>query len=228
VNIEKRFDQIQLFLREYSDLINCEPLSYYPMIPPRFEAWINDIAALNTQEKLKLENDLHRSHTFDSQYEDFLKEIKKLQIIPTLDMNSETIPKELARKISQKKQHEILQIKTYLEPKKFKNITDIGSGAGHLSSILLQDNQMKSTCIDQEKSFQEIGKKKLQRFTPEILDRLTFKHATINPETEITLSHDSLLVGLHACGDLSVSLLKATVKNKEGALLSLKLRKIDF
>lgn len=220
MNIEKRFSEITLFLKDYSELINTEVLTYSTQTPAKFDTWIEQIKSLPLKQRLELENELCSQEITTFEYRDYLQTIKRLQNIEKLDGSSFSIPKEMGRKISAKKKHEIVQIQHYLEKKEFNTIVDIGSGAGHLSSLLINKNTKQALCLDQEEKFQRIGKEKLERFAPEILDRLTFKKVMIDNRTQLPLTKDTLLLGLHSCGDLSVDLIKSFASSKQGSLLN--------
>ena len=84
-------------------------------------------------------------------------------------------------------------------------VIDIGSGAGHLSSVLLSLplGIKESVCIDAESKFQQIGIDKLKRYAPNILKKIKFKTVLVGDETHFSLKEHELLIGLHCCGDLN-------------------------
>ncbi len=220
MNIEKRFCDITLFLRNYSELINTEPLRYPNGIPKEIRPWVEQIKALTQNQRLELENELTCEEITNQGYKNFLSTIKDLTRLEKSKIIHFSIPTELGRKISAKKKHEISQIKNYLDQKDFHKIIDIGSGAGHLSSILINDNNKEAICLDQEEKFQQIGLKKLERFSPKTLERMTFKKRQINKNSALPIAKDSLLIGLHSCGDLSTDLIDLFISSQKGSLLN--------
>lgn len=222
MNLEKRFIEIQKILIEHSHLIQHEALDLYPGMPPRYKSWVDSINRLSTLEKRELENELILSNNSATpkDYKDLLLSIQKLNLLPKLEASAPSIDKKLLKKINLKKQHEIAIINDQLKEKEIKQITDIGSGAGHLSSILLHGNKRESLCIDQEEKYQEIGKKKFQRDMPELLERLKFQTCSFNRKTELKTGQDSIILGLHACGNLSVDILRKAITSRTGMVLN--------
>lgn len=220
MNLEKRFVAIQSFLHQHCYLHELEALERSPINKSPYQAWMTEINKLNESDVIALENNLESDLVQDQDYRTFLKEVKKLQTLSQQKNVLEEIPKKLLSKISKKKQHEILVIQNELAGFEYDEIVDIGSGAGHLSSVLISENQKKAHCIDQSSEYQEIGKRKLKKLAPEILERIDFQHQTFVDETPIKTSKSSLLIGLHACGDLSPIILGSFQKNEFSLVLN--------
>lgn len=209
MNLENHFLKIQYFLQKHILLVENEVLLSYKGLPETYKSWADEVNLLNDTKLALLENDLVTFPKISNEFKEFIEEIKALSKLPKFQGSPNVIPKKLNKKLSLKKQHEISLIDSFLKDKKENlNIIDIGSGAGHLSSILLWNNTNTSTCIDMNKNFQEIGKKKLKRDAPEILERLTFKTAKIEKGFSLQGGPNKTLLGLHTCGDLAVDLIK--------------------
>lgn len=220
MNLEKRFIEISEFLKSHSQLTDQEALDHYPNLPVKYIDWIKEIRELNTSERIELENDLAADLIKNESYRTFLARIKELISIEKSEIPVFEFDKKLRTKISLKKQHEISVIDHYLKTKRFSRIIDIGSGAGHLSTNLISKNQKTAKCIDASSEFQKIGIDKLKKIAPEILARMTFEKMEVNESSKININIDDMLIGLHACGDLSVHLIKSFCSNHNGQLLN--------
>jgi hypothetical protein len=141
-----------------------------------------------------------------------LNQIKDLLKVPSFKNEHDRdmdIPKSLLRKLTLKKQHELLALAPIINKLSPKILVDIGGGAGHLSSYLVHDQDRTSICVDANKEYQKIGVKKLEREDPKTLKKITFKNLEITDASLKELEvHSSCLLGLHTCGDLSVCLVK--------------------
>ncbi|MFT6631028.1 MAG: hypothetical protein ACJAS4_000974 [Bacteriovoracaceae bacterium] len=220
MNLEKRFIEIKEFLAEHQTLLDTEVLELFPFDNLPYTTWISELIQLSQEDLINLENNLDHSLINSSHYKSFLMKIQELTQIEMVPPSDESIPNHLKRKLSLKKQHEIKQIKKLLNTNDSENIIDIGSGAGHLSSLLLLGNNKTSLCIDCEEKYQQIGIDKLKREAPEILERIQFKTSLINENFKVPQVSQALLIGLHACGDLSVNIIKGFSKSSTEELLS--------
>ena len=145
MDIETKFEQIKRFLLKHQFLHEIEPLERYPLTANPYSTWIEDLVGLSQQELIELENDLDDSLISNSEYKYFLQEIRDLIELPQFREELSSFPNRLKRKVSEKKRHEIQVIKTQLAAYEINQFIDIGSGAGHLSSVLLDQNKKKST-----------------------------------------------------------------------------------
>lgn len=220
MNLEKRFIEISDFLKEHSLLINKEALDHYPNLPKQYKDWVCEISQIKTSERINLENNLEAHLIKDESYLHFLKKVRSLREIEKTSLPQQELDKRLKSKISLKKQHEIVAIADYLKDKVFRRIIDVGSGAAHLSSHLIAYNKILANCIDASNDYQKIGFKKLKKFAPEILDRLTFNTIEIHESSKIDIRDEDLLIGLHSCGDLSIHILKNFIMSQNGQVLN--------
>ncbi len=210
MNIEKRFLDIQKILTKHSFLTDKEALDRYPLTKNQYTDWIEDILELDTQETIKLHNTLDDRIITNKDYASFLQEAKKLTSLPQSEEAPTNFPINLSKKITAKKRHEISYILSLKPIKESNSFVDIGSGAGHLSSCILNKNQKKSICIDMSEDIQNIGKEKLKKIAPDILSRVQFVTSKISSRSSTEDFEESdTLIGLHACGDLSTIIVKA-------------------
>ncbi|MBT4791766.1 MAG: methyltransferase, partial [Halobacteriovoraceae bacterium] len=201
--LAKRFLAIKDFLSTHFELLDQEVLESFNSLPNHYKIWAKDLKKLDTQELIDLENNLAAPNTLNADYLAFLNQTKELTVLAKNTNCDFEIPQFLKRKLSLKKQHEIKNIYHQLIDYPIDNFIDIGSGAGHLSSILLHDNQKTSTCLDLDTNYQQIGIKKLKREAPGILERMSFKQVHVNEDFSLPHIMNSALLGLHACGNLS-------------------------
>lgn len=220
MKLEKRFNDIQSFLRQHQYLHECEVLLRYPNQQAPYHNWAKSVLALPTDQRRQHENGSLMLENFPTDYQDFLAQIKELQLLPKQNYSEQKIPQILKRKMTEKKQHELSVINQQFQKLNCEHFIDIGSGAGHLSSYLLWQNKKTSECIDLNAQFQEIGKKKFKRDLPELLERLTFTHAQFSKQTPLKETKNMALIGLHACGDLSVEILQSFTQNQIAAVLN--------
>jgi hypothetical protein len=200
MELEKRFDQIQNLLSEHQSLINLEVLEQYPTIPSKYETWVMSIKSLSPDQRMQLENLDYFPKK--QEYVNFIQQIKTLVRIPVFEKDPYQIPRRHLNKMTEKKRHEISRLATQL--KSHQHFIDIGSGAAHLSGVLLDGNQKTSLCIDKDERIQSIGVNK-QKLLGE---RINFKLLNFNKNTKLNLRPEQTLIGLHCCGDLSIEVLK--------------------
>lgn len=220
MNLEKRFIEISNFLEKHLLLIDTEALGLAGNSPVPYNEWSKEIDSLSDQEKINLENMDDISLIKNKAYISYLNEISELTSIKKAQLEPTPLDKELGKKISKKKKHEISLITQYLKDKNFLRAIDVGSGAAHLSSVLVANGLERSICIDSSAQYQRIGKEKLKKYAPEILEKITFENKYIDHNSEFNITQNDLLIGLHSCGDLSVELLQAVLQKKKGSLLN--------
>lgn len=209
MELENRFLAVKTFLHRHFDLISTEVLENYQNLEVPYSNWAKELAKFSSEEKIKLENFELDDLVLSEEFREFLTKIEDLKTITKFKTVNKKISQNLKRKLSVKKQHEIVQIRELLVGIKGKEFLDIGSGAGHLSSVLLENNQSHSICVDMNQEFQAIGKNKLNRDAKDTADRIKFVTSEINEQTNFDHFEFDTLLGLHTCGDLAVHLIKA-------------------
>jgi hypothetical protein len=222
MNLEKRFIDIQKLLIEHLDLIQVEALDLHSNTPEKYIKWLKELNKFSPSEKRILENELSspKGSDISLDYNELLDRIRDLIVLKKLETTAPPINKILLKKINLKKQHEIAIIDSQLRNKEISQVIDIGSGAGHLSSILLHGNERESLCIDQENKYQEIGRQKFLRDMPELLRRLEFQTCSFTRNTPLKTAPESIIIGLHACGNLSVDILRKGISSRTKMILN--------
>lgn len=214
MEVEKRFKELKNFLECHLNLLNLEVLEHYPNIPMPYRSWIDEIHHLAPRELIELENGQLNDLRLSQEFETFLLRGRELSNLPKANFSSHPIPKHHLHKMTEKKRHEISLLLDQLASD--EKLFDLGSGAGHLSGVLLEGNQKQSLCVDQDPALQEIGKKKLEH----LKSRLKFKTLKFDQETPPLTSKDYTLLGLHSCGELSLDMMRYGVRHQYKKIVS--------
>src|SRR5690606_9855062 len=157
-----------------------------------------------------LENEWSTEGISDHKLRHFISDCQKLVQVPKLNVKPVNFHPFLKRRLTPKKHHEVQWLLALVKPATLSHVIDIGSGAGHLASCLLQQDPDKTAhCIDSNAQFQQMGQRKLQRWFPQLLQRIRFENAVVDEHYwPGELPDRSGVIGLHSCGDLSVQVLK--------------------
>jgi hypothetical protein len=221
MDIKKQFLKISAFLKKHQWVFQSEFLDRYPeSFPEPYQSIAVEVSQLNLEERLLLENNLDLK-TKNTEFKKLINEIKELSTIPQSVMSSQALNQFIKRKLSVKKVHELEVIQSYAKNLEWEKVFDFGGGAGHLCMSLVDDHH-RAISFDSNKSFQESGKKKIQRWLPQLSDRIHFVHKELKSPEDIEhlIDEKTMMIGLHACGDLSSILCKAYQNQKAKYLLS--------
>jgi hypothetical protein len=224
MDLEKRFCAIRDFLKQHEYLHELEVMERYPFpLKAPYDQWTKELQKLDAKDLLQLECFGSTQALTEESMISYFEKAWVLAELPKYAQSDNKLKGEITRKMTPKKIHEIEQIQHLLQDEEVETLVDIGSGAGYLSSALLINNNLKSFCVDMNDQFQQQGKKKLQNWFPELLDRLTFVHAKVDANSKfdfIQNTQKTLLLGLHACGPLSTTLVRHFEKGQYGTLLN--------
>ena len=224
MNLEARLDSITEFLRPWLNLLEVEILKRYPEpLPLEVQTWARELQDSSMEELLDFIN--HRKSAIRNEgLQGFLSKISELTSFETLSKGSYELPQHLNRRVDLKKKHELEQIRSLCEQLNgVETIVDIGGGAGHLSSTLVDDKDRLAYCLDRNDKFQAQGKVRLRKWTPKNLEKISFVNCEFSENTDLEClnSYDNnLVVGLHGCGDLTTNTIKFFQKSESRWLLS--------
>ena len=210
MDYQKRFEEIRDFLKAHTYLHELELLERFEEdLSPKYKKWSDELGSLSINEILSIENNYEFSFIKDSTLRDFIKTAKDLSKIEQKKLDSPSIDDNIKRKMNKKKVHEISKITSLLKDSTHERIIDIGSGAGHLSSALVNEHR-NSICIDSNKDFQSMGEEKLKRWSPKTLESIEFINKEIQNDDQLNqyINKDTLFIGLHSCGALSSTLVQ--------------------
>lgn len=221
----KHFTAIQSFLAKHHYLLEMEVLDRYgTKIPENYKLWVEELSTLSLEQLLELINTGKTDNISNQDLAQFIQQCQALSELPKIETGEFDFHPFLKRKLTPKKEHEIKKIGALLKQSKYNKLIDIGSGAGHLSSALLSESEtLESLCVDANQDFQKIGIEKLQRYKPDILERLKFDCQYVDTKSSFatnTPKSESVIIGLHSCGSLSVDILKVFRIESYGGLIN--------
>lgn len=226
------FKKVYDFLMEYFLIWDKEILNYYPASYQNFpNTWVEQLMKLSEKDKWQVDSKNSFESISGTQLGNLFVAINELAgLIKKETINESKLSIKEATGLKVKKQHEIEKLSAYLENKKKQsgqNISqsffDIGGGKGHLSRVLSQKLKMSATCLEMNSEFISRGKKLLDG------EDVRFVHArlpeddpmeSINIFVENKIGKDQLCIGLHTCGPLANTILKACVKNQQENILN--------
>lgn len=221
MNLAKRFDQCSLLLKEWETFLALEPIRNYPKFCPELiKDWVEELQSKNHVELSQVEKTLDLSSKF-SGFNDLLSQIKTIIDFPKIQMNEELVL--ISQRIKRKKEHEIKQIKSLLKDQDQFEFLDFGGGTGHLCENLIHNKNRFGFSIDLDSSFQESGKLRIENNNPENLNKMEFLNLEFgeNSIPELTQRYSKQVVlGLHACGDLTPDILSYFENSQSDLLIS--------
>ena len=135
--------------------------------------------------------------------------------------------------VGDKKLHELTKVAPLVEAlahhqgrSKPLKVLDIGGGVGHLARLLTFYHGVTVTSFDRDQRLQQKGASQIKRHLANQEGSccpLEWEHGQWGDggDQKQLLSNKTLLVGLHACGNLSAQLIEAGVRNAVPAIISL-------
>jgi len=232
MDYKSHFNQIHKFLSQHIRIWHDEVLNFYPnSIQEYNKDWIEELKSLSEYDQWLIDCKNDPSALNQGPFKDFILKAKAVtRIGDHKNEELEKLPAWAFNKVKDKKRHEILtlakKIKGLSELHKFQHIVDIGGGVGHLSRILSHYFGHNCISLDQNKEFQEIGKRRLNKYPiPEDAGDVKFMNLTFGAsEHEHDLAHvfstESLSLGLHTCGPLAVRHMQTNIKYKTKGLIN--------
>jgi hypothetical protein len=219
--MKEHFIQCSQFLKKWNHFLKLEPIRLYPeYCPEELKPWIKILKQKSLEELVAFENN-YDIRTDNHELTQLLSNIRALIEFPSTDQVSER--SLISTKLKQKKQHEIkriLDLTDHIGPVTF---IDIGGGAGHLSENLVYRKDRFSYCIDQNLQFQKSGKQRIQNNSIPNAEKVQFKNMTFGEQAQLFQSHHekNMVLGLHACGDLTPEILNYSNRIQADHLLSI-------
>ncbi len=224
--MKKRFSNIQSFLKRHYNLWTYEPIDSYPRYLNTLTIEFSDFAQAFSQ---KTDNFLEETSTsFQELFQiasyqsptpllnSFFEELKSLMEIPVETVSPLSLDHSF-NSIKEKKRHEIETLLPLIKQKQalygFDHFVDFGGGMGHLAGLMAQNLNIQGHSLDFDKTIQSKGQNILAQ-TP-YGNAINFVHFTLSAQIEKLLpfiEKNTLLLGLHSCGDLSVFLIQAAAQ----------------
>jgi hypothetical protein len=232
MNFKSHAISLAEFAQKYSPLWSKEIMNEYPeSIADYPSEWLSLLNTLTEKELFDVDCKRPVESLNSTTFELFVRTIKSLSLIPTIEIFPEVPLEDWAfQGVKKKKKHEIQKIipvlKKIQHEKKFEYIVDIGGGVGHLSRILSHYHAIPSISIDQNSKFQDIGRSRLKKFRKiDGAKDVTFMNITFgaeekNQNLDKIFNNKSLTLGLHTCGALANILIQTTIEHQTTGLLS--------
>jgi hypothetical protein len=210
-------------LLPYQSLWQKEPLSFYPQTyTGEIESWIDELQKFSPTQLISFESQLILPKSCSESLTCLINDIKKCINLISQDAHYSQLVETDRIGISQKKQHELAQVIKLLSGSLIFNdptkIYDFGGGVGRVARILAKKFNCPVEVIDQNSDFVAIGNKSMAKLNLD--ERITFKQVFINQQSldNYHFMPNSLFFGLHACGQLSVDLIKAATTHQAAIL----------
>lgn len=229
MNYRKRFLDIQRFIQPYQKiwqneimLMHPHPLEGYPL------EWIEELRCFQDKKDIIR---LEKKEVFDyikiPSLIEFYRQIEELEKLPNL-VDYPPLPEErnIWLYIIPKKQHEIKRLAPHInylyQNQKIKNVLDIGGGIGLLAQILNNQYRLNVTSVDMNAQFQHTGNERNKFNAKDPLNRVQYKNMLIKDEGEFVtlLNHESMPIGLHTCGKLSLDFIRLASNKKVPAMVN--------
>lgn len=222
MDYKKRFSEIRDLLKSYQALWYEEILNDYPHTLKNYpEGWVDQLSELTWEDRWQIDAKLDLSK-LEGDLKVLVERIRELSSFPE-NITEKELPKEALLGMNQKKIHEVSRIAPYIgklqKKHNFSRGFDIGGGKGHLARTLAHYFGLESICLDPDQDLIRAGKKLLVKL-PVPSDAKSFSYLNnslgshiYNPdikglENEMLFDNDSLAIGLHTCGPLSLRLME--------------------
>ena len=230
MNLTEHYQKTRDFLERYRPFWYDEILNRYPQTLEVYpKSWIETLDKLSAHELWELDSKTSYSFLKDTPIFPFIEEIRTLSsFLQVLKIDSST----LLGGMREKKAHEISYLAPYIgalqKEHEFSHIVDIGGGLGHLSRALSKNLDIPCICLDHDKSLQKKGQSLLTNENVEFISKglgnpiipsVDFDVLS-EEESNRVFSPDSLTVGLHSCGALSLRLMDEVINHRSKALIN--------
>lgn len=223
---------------QYADIINREILDFYPgNSHPYDPEWLNFLKSLDLDDLYFFETSQSTKElqkTFPQLPKSLSALLQKLEEACVLNSSidaDKVLPKLedwAFIKVKHKKKYEIERIlPTILALKDrhaIEQLLDIGGGLGHLARITSHYYALESHVIECNEHFVALGLERSKKFrTIPGAKEIYFHHQLFSLDHPLPnkLKAERLLVlGLHACGELSIDLIKTAINLQAGAIFN--------
>ncbi|XP_076297443.1 methyltransferase-like protein 25B isoform X1 [Lasioglossum baleicum] len=208
------FETQWLYNTPVTDLLTKGLLDSFP------REWSNNLETLENQEL----NDFVVKKTTNSQWPNelkvFVEKCKYIDRLPTMSTALFTkLPKQFQLGLNDKKQHEIVHMAHFVHmqcaPLKIKIIVDLGAGLGYICQLLHYLYGYQVLGLEKNQENVNNAKRRQAKMYPESLEHVKYSCCDLTCDSietietilynEFQTNSDVCLIGLHACGDLSIS-----------------------
>ncbi|MCB9061678.1 MAG: methyltransferase [Halobacteriovoraceae bacterium] len=228
MDLYKYFSDIRNILLTNENLWRHEVLNEYPTSLEMYDQeFVKEIRNLNSDDKYRLDAFHDESVLKKGKLKDLIIQLQKLSNgIPKQRQIQEDFPRFAFVKVNKKKKHELQSLCPYIgllnKDKKYLKAIDVGGGVGHLSRFLAHYYQIEAFCIDMDSSLQNTGENRIDKYSlPPNAKNVNFRLEKFpSKSSKYILDNQSLVLGLHSCGNLSNHLLKSAVLNQAKTVIN--------
>ncbi|XP_078038148.1 methyltransferase-like protein 25B isoform X1 [Augochlora pura] len=182
--------------------------------------WLNVLEMLENQELNDFVVEKKTNAHWPNELKAFVEKCKCTDRLPTSGIALLTkLPKEFQLGLNNKKQHEIVHMAHLVHmqcaPLKIKVIVDLGAGLGYVCQLLYRLYGYKVLGLEKNQETVNNAKRRQAKMYPESLEHVKYRCCDLTCNSIVTIEtilknefqEDSnvCLIGLHACGDLSIS-----------------------
>ncbi len=213
----------------YEKLWNNEVLNCYPESLPHYpEEWLELLDSLSEEELYKIDACIDYTSIKGSPFGNLCQDLQEIVKLPDQKVFKHELPIHAFHKINDKKEYEIGILAPFINEihrtKGFSQVVDIGSGVGNLSRVLATHFNIKTLCLEKDDYFHGLAKKYVEAFsTPQGIKNIEFKQVALDEWHDDALNlidSEALVLGLHACGNLSQRILETAKLRKPKFILN--------
>lgn len=221
---QEQFQSISKFLKEWRWLHEKEFVKKYPAPYPELIAnWVKELAVWENEKIARFESNPHEDMVDDKVLKTYVRRIRELSALDGSNLDPAPLSEKLLRKIKKKKAHELSLVKSlFANGDDYKQILDIGGGAGYLSCALLEEGALTSICLDMNEQVQASGAKFCSNFLGENSDKISFENARFSRSIKIKAlePEKAIALSLHGCGALSSNVIEFGADQKLKGLVN--------
>lgn len=220
MRLSQLLQDIYDLLLPFEQLWQTEPLEQYPIHATDLNEYLRELNDLDLNQLVQLEDAWEVPSKRAPRISKVLESAKKIKnAIPQHPLDEQSLhnnDNHLYRKMPFKKVHEIKTLIPIIkEVHQAQHIFDFGGGVGHLAQSLAMFCDKKITTFDRDKTLLESGKERIEKYFPELTDKVHFEYADIQDiQLKTKPRGDEMLIGLHSCGPLSVKLIEYALNHR--------------
>ncbi len=222
MNLKERFLQITEFLQLYQNIWENEIMLMYPTPLEGYPLeWVEELAQIRTKpDVIRLEKkdvyDYIKTPALISFYQKIeeLVDVPFIQEHPAMPENHYTF-----LYVIPKKQHEIRKlapvVNAFKHHHQIDKIVDIGGGIGLLAQSLCNEYNLPVTTLDMDPILQKTGSERHQKNAKNPGNLVQYINVKVDENEPIfreLLTSESMTLGLHTCGSLANSQIRASAK----------------
>lgn len=222
MDYKKRFQEVYEFLLPYQNIWQNEIMLQYPRPLDYYSTeWVNELAQIREKDDVIR---LEKKDVFDFIKNpgliDFYRRIEELSKVPAIE-NYPAMPENRYTFlfIIPKKEHEIRKlapvVNAFKEKHEIERIFDIGGGIGLLAQTLSNEYNLPLTSLDMDPVLQKTGFERHEKNAKNPQNKVKYLNVKVDvnePTFRKALTPNSMTLGLHTCGSLANSQIRASAE----------------